>query len=154
MTGRESLVGPHAHTAVNFCGVSHTHTHTAITMDYMDADPFALREGSPEVDNVYRQQCLDILHNDFRNLAKMELQGAMSANKYRYGPSRKALQKELDDGNALAVLAHYPQLGSPTCAFSLLDQPVLLPESPGKPLHTCWHDVIMGPREPLSLLNP
>jgi len=97
-------------------------------MDYTEADPFVQREGSPEVDNVYRQQCLDILHNDFRSLAKTELQDAMSVHKHRYGPSRKALQKELDDGNAIAVLTHQPQLGGAiSLPFFPLHQPVLLP---------------------------
>jgi hypothetical protein len=30
----------------------------AITMDYTEADPCAQREGSPEVDEPYRNQCL------------------------------------------------------------------------------------------------
>jgi hypothetical protein len=46
------------------------------------------------------------LHNEFRTLAKVELQGAMSAHKHRYGPTRKALQKSLDDGNAPTVRSH------------------------------------------------
>jgi len=66
------------------------------TMDFTEANPYELRPGSPPASKTYARACLHQLCADFRNVATSDLAQAMECHKQRYGPTKKAVQGELE----------------------------------------------------------